>query len=128
VIYLDSSVVLARLFAEDRSLPDSAFLSSSVSSRLLEYEVWNRVHARGFAYSHGDQTRALLDRVVLLQLSPEILARALEPFPAPAQTLDALHLATIVYLRQYTNDIELASFDTRLITAASALGIALFEG
>jgi predicted nucleic acid-binding protein len=127
VIYLDSSVVLARLFVEPRSLPDSAFQSSLVSSGLLEYEVWNRIHVRGLTHSHADTTRDFLNRVVLFELSQEILSRALEPFPVPVRTLDALHLATIVYLRDQPNDIELASFDQRLITGARALGIPLFE-
>ena len=127
MIYLDSSVVLARLFAEDRSLPDSAFQGSLVSSRLLEYEVWNRIHARKTGSSRGDEARALLDRVVLLELSSAILARALEPFPIPIRTLDALHLATIEYLRLGPNEFELASFDERLLAGARALDIPLFE-
>jgi len=126
VIYLDSSVVLARLFAEDRSLPDSAFQSSLVSSRLLEYEVWNRIHARGLPRSHGEETRALMDRVTLIDLTPPALARALEPFPIAVRTLDSLHLATIEFLRRRGESIEFASFDERLLAAARALGIALY--
>jgi hypothetical protein len=127
VIYLDNSIVLARLFAEDRSLPDSAFQSSLTSSRLLEYEVWNRIHARGLPHSHGDEARALMDRVTLVELSPPVLARALQPFPIQVRTLDSLHLATIEFLRRRGESIELASFDERLLAAASALGIALYE-
>ena len=123
MIYLDSSVVLARLFAEDRSLPDSAFQSSLVSSRLLEYEVWNRIHARGLPRSHGDEARALMDRVTLIELSLLSLSRALEPFPIAVRTLDSLHLATIEFLRQRGESIKFASFDERLLTAARALGI-----
>ena len=126
MIYLDSSVVLARLFAEDRSLPDSAFRSSPVSSRLLKYEVWNRIHARGLSHSHGDETRALMDRVTLIELSPPALARALEPFPIAVRTLDSLHLATIEFLRRRGESIEFASFDERLLTAARALGVPLY--
>jgi len=92
VIYLDSSVVLARLFAEDRSLPDSAFLSSLVSSRLLEYEVWNRIHARGLTRSHGQQARDLIERVSQIDLAPPALARALEPFPSAVRTPDSFTL------------------------------------
>ena len=126
MIYLDSSVVLARLFAEDRSLPDSVFQSSLVSSRLLEYEVWNRIHARGLPHSHGDETRALIGRVTLIELSPPALARALEPFPIAVRTLDSLHLATIEFLRRRGESIEFASFDERLLTAARALGVPLY--
>ena len=47
IVYVDTSVVLARLFAEDRSPPDAFWKQRLVASRLLEYEVFNRVHARG---------------------------------------------------------------------------------
>jgi hypothetical protein len=50
------------------------------------------------------------------------LARALEPFPIPLRTLDALHLATMDFLRRNDGAIELASYDNRLIAAAQALG------
>jgi hypothetical protein len=127
VIYLDSSVVLAQIFAEDRSLPETAAEGALVSSRLLEYEAWNRIHARGFTRSHEQEVKAFLARVTLIDLAPEVLARALEPFPISVRTLDGLHLATIEFLRARGEDIELASFDRRLIAAARALGIAIYS-
>jgi len=39
MIYLDTSVVLAELLAEDERPPDSLWDDTLVSSRLLEYEV-----------------------------------------------------------------------------------------
>ncbi len=126
MIYLDSSVVLAQLFAEDRSLPEAVAEGSLASSRLLEYEVWNRIHARGLTRSHGDEVHALLARVSLIDLAPSVLARALAPFPTPVRTLDGLHLATIEFLRERGDDIELASFDRRLIAGARALRIAIY--
>jgi hypothetical protein len=39
VIYLDTSVVLAQLLAEDRRPPASLWSESLVASRLVEYEV-----------------------------------------------------------------------------------------
>src|ERR1700684_2599214 len=60
VIYLDSSVALAHLLAEDRSPPESIWKETLVASRLLEYEVWNRIHARRLARSHGEAVRALI--------------------------------------------------------------------
>jgi hypothetical protein len=80
VIYVDASVALAHLFAEDRDL---------------------------------------------LDLSPEILHRALEPFPVYVRTLDALRLATIDFLRRQGSSVELATYDSRLAAAAQTLGIAL---
>ena len=90
MIYLDSSVALAHLLTEDRSPPEAIWQRPLVSSRLLEYEVWNRIHARGLARSHGNDVRALVGRIALIELAPPVLARALEPFPAPVRPLDAL--------------------------------------
>lgn len=126
MIYLDSSAVLAQLFAEERSLPESVADSPLGSSRLLEYEVWSRIHARGLTHPHFDAANALLARLRLIELSPPVLLRALAPFPVAVRTLDGLHLATIEFLRARGEDIELASYDRRLVAAARALGIAIY--
>lgn len=126
MIYLDSSVVLAYLFAEARSAPDSLWDQQLVSSRLLEYEVWNRIYARGLTRAH-DAAREVFTRIGLFELDAARLTRALEPFPVPVRTLDSLHLATVEHLRQRQAEVTLASFDRRMIAAARALGIALYQ-
>jgi len=123
VIYLDTSVALAHLLAEDRRPADSLWQQPLVASRLLEYELWTRLNARGLGASHGELARRLLERLAMLEMVPNVLARALEPFPAPVRTLDALHLASIEFLRGRGQAIELASYDDRLIVAAGELGI-----
>lgn len=126
MIYIDSSVVLAQLLAEDR-YPDPSFWRDGpfVSSRLLEYEVWNRINGRGLAMSHAEDVRLLLGRLSILELAPAVLARALEPFPTPVRTLDALHLASIEFLRGMGQRPTLATYDQRLSEAAIALDIPL---
>jgi len=94
---------------------------------LLEYEIWTRIHARELARSHGDQVRALVGRVAFVELAPPVLARALEPFPSPVRTLDALHLASIEFLRTQGQVVQLASYDDRLTAAARALRIPLYK-
>jgi predicted nucleic acid-binding protein len=126
MIYLDTSVALAHLLAEDRSPPDSLWQGSLIASRLLEYELWNRINARGLNRSHGEEARALIGHVALIELASPVLARALEPFPIPLRTLDALHVASIEFLRDRGQKIELASYDERMLAAARALGIPLF--
>jgi predicted nucleic acid-binding protein len=126
VIYLDTSVALAYLLTEDRSPPESIWQESLISSRLLEYEVWNRIHARGLGRSHGEEARSLIGRVALIELAPPVLARALEPFPIPVRTLDGLHLASIEFLRARRQTVELASYDERLLAGARALHIPLY--
>lgn len=125
MIYLDSSVALAQLLAEDRTPPETLWQETLVASRLLEYEVWNRLNARGLGRSHGEEARALIGGIALLELAPPVLGRALEAFPVPVRTLDALHLASIEFLRGRGQSVELASYDDRLLAAARALGIPL---
>ena len=127
MIYVDTSVALAQLFAEDRVPPASLWHEELISSRLLEYEVWCRLHAHGLATSHGAGARELLARVSMVELSPLVLARALEPFPVPLRTSDALHLASIEFLRGHQLQPRLASYDERMLRAARAMGIDLLE-
>lgn len=126
MIYLDTSVALAQLLAEDFMPPVALWQQPLVSSRLLEYELWTRIHTRRLARSHGDAARDLVQRLALLELVPEVLGRALEPFPAPLRTLDALHLASIDFLQRRGQVVTLASYDQRQQAAAAAMGIALF--
>jgi predicted nucleic acid-binding protein len=123
VIYVDSSVALSQLMFESRSPPEALWEQPLVSSRLLAYEVWNRIHAYGLTARRSDDARALLALVNLVELSEPALARALQPFTVRIRTLDTLHLATIEFLRQRGETVELATYDHRLVAAAGALGI-----
>ena len=123
--YVDTSVALAELFAEDRRAPAAFWAEPLVSSRLLEYEVWTRVHALGALRSHGEAAREVLSRVSLVELAPTVLSRALEPFPLPVRTLDALHLSTALFLRERSQHVSVAAFDDRLRRAAAAVGLPL---
>ena len=126
MIYADTSVVLAQLLAEDRCPPAGFWQEALVSSRLLEYEIWNRVNARKLAQSHGEAARSLIGRVALLELAPPVLARALEPFPEPVRTLDALHLASADFLRSQGQQLKVATYDERMARAAQVLGFKMY--
>ncbi len=127
MIYLDSSVVLAQLLVEDRVPPERLWREPLTASRLLEYEVWTRIHARRLGQSHGDAVRALIGRLALIELAPPVLVRALESFPRPVRTLDALHLASIEFLRSQGQKLALASYDVRLVASARALKIPIYD-
>ena len=127
MIYLDTSVALAQLLAEDRAPPAALWGEPLIASRLLEYEMWSRINARGLSRSHGEEVRALIGRVALIEMAPPVLARALEPFPIPLRTLDALHVASLEFLRGHGLTVELASYDERMLAAARALRIPLFS-
>ncbi len=127
MIYVDTSVALAQLLAEDRRPPESLWTETLVSSRLLEYEVWTRIHARRLTKSHSDVVRGLLASLAFIELVPTVLGRALEPFPTKVRTLDAIHLASLLFLRERDNSIALATYDNRQRAACRRLKIPLVD-
>jgi predicted nucleic acid-binding protein len=71
--------------------------------------------------------RKLLRGLLFLEMTPTVLERALEPFPIPLRTLDALHVASIHHLRVLGDDVSLSTFDRRMSEAARAMGIPLWD-
>ncbi|MCE2407629.1 MAG: PIN domain-containing protein [Pseudomonadales bacterium] len=129
MIYLDTSVVLAYLFAEKRQPPNHLWRETLVSSRLLTYEMWTAIHARGLVDTHGESARSMIGQVALLELTPNVLAWLIDAMPSrmTLRTLDEIHLATCIYLSNQGQSIALASYDLRMTNAATTLKIPLFE-
>ena len=127
MICVDASVVLARLLAENRSPPVDLWSQALVTSRLLEFEVFNRLHARDVAATHGNDARQLVDRINLVEMSGPVLARALLPLTLPVRTLHALHLATLAFLREQGLTPALATCDQRMVAAAVSKEFALAD-
>ena len=127
MIYVDASVVLAYLLAEDRRPADVLWDGTLIASRLLEYEIWTKLHARKLAESHGEAAQTIIGRIALLELSPVVLARALAGFPITVRTLDALHLASIDFLRRQGQSVELLTYDRRMADAARAMEVPVIE-
>lgn len=118
-------MALAHLLAEDRRPPPALWEGTLVASRWIEYEIWTRLHACKLAESHGEAAHGIIERNALVELAPPAVERALDEFPCPVRTLDALHLATFDFLWRQGQPIELASCDRRTVDAASAQGNAL---
>jgi predicted nucleic acid-binding protein len=127
MIYIDSSVVLAQLLDEERAPPEWLWDEDLVASRLLEYEVWNRAHAYDQAARLAEDITTTLRLVLLMEMEPPVLSRALELIPGSPRTLDALHLATACFIRAGHPGVRLASYDRRLQASAAALGIPLAQ-
>ena len=123
MIYLDSSVALAHLLGEGQAPRQTLWLEPLLSSELLEYEIWNRLLARSAPPAVRSAAMGLIGRLQLVELSRLVLGRALEPFPVPVRTLDALHLATAAFVAAQGQTVELASYDRRMLAAADALRI-----
>lgn len=122
-VYLDSSVALAHVLVEDRRPPDELWSESLIASRLLEYESWVRLQRRGLANSHGDALQAVLERVALLEMIEPIMGAAVEPIDGNPRTLDALHLASMLFLVDEGQRVRLATYDHKLAAIARTAGI-----
>ncbi len=127
MIYLDASVALAEILVEDRRPDPALWAAPLVSSQLLRYEIWSRVHTQGLAQRLGASVAAFTSRVDFVELRGPAMQRALEPFPQPVRTLDALHLAAMDYLRESGYEATLASYDRRMLEVARAMGFAVIE-
>jgi predicted nucleic acid-binding protein len=125
MIYLDSSVLVAHLLAEDRRPPASLWDSPLVSSRLLEVEAWTALHARGMTRL-AEPLRLLLFRLSLLEMEEPVLKRAIEPFAVPVRALDAIHLASAEYLRRIGEDVSIATYDARMRATAKKMEFGLY--
>ncbi|MBK8096135.1 MAG: PIN domain-containing protein [Planctomycetes bacterium] len=127
MIYLDTSVVLATLLAEDRVVPEALWQDTLVASRLLAIEVRVRLSAKGLGSSHSELAGGLLGRVAFVEMDRPVLARAHDPFPVAVRTLEAIHLATACYLRGQGQPVQVATFDERMGAAARAVGLELCD-
>jgi predicted nucleic acid-binding protein len=136
-LYAESSAVLAWLLGEDaaprvRALLRGAELVVASDLTLLECD---RVLIRAASLGETDEAmsadrRAHLNAAAthwhVLRLSPDIVHRARQPFPAePIRTLDAVHLASALAARSAVPGIELLSLDDRVRRAGAQLGFRL---
>ena len=77
--------------------------------------------------THSEPLRLALGRLALVELARPVLARALEPFPVPVRTLDALHLASIDFQTRQNQDVERATYDQRMLKAAKRIGVTILD-
>ena len=61
-----------------------------------------------------------------IDAEPNAVTRALQPFPMPTRTPDALHLASASYLRERGADVRVATYDERMAGAAEGIGLRLY--
>jgi predicted nucleic acid-binding protein len=129
-VYVDTSVTLRVLFREPKPLPVWGKWTEAYASRLWLTEALRTLdRVRGLAGMTDSQV-ALLRRDIdlvhsdfhIIPLTERILARAGESLPTIIGTLDAIHLATALYLRDTTGLDLFLTHDAQLATAASASG------
>ena len=134
IVYAESSAVLRWLFNEAGGaeiLDQLRDAEKVVCSRLTLIEsrraILRAVTTKCIRETEAAELRAALSqaaaRWALLEISPEVAARAEQSFPAePVRTLDAFHLASALLLREALPALALASTDDRVRENATLLG------
>jgi len=134
-VYAETSAVLRWLFGESEGeAVRSALMTASkvVCSRLTLIETRRVVHraqreARISAVQGADVLAVFaqaLSTWAILELSSDVARCAEEPFPhEPVRTLDAIHLASALFLRQSFPDLVVMTVDERVRTNAAQLGL-----
>jgi predicted nucleic acid-binding protein len=102
IVYLDTSVLLRKLFREPEPLAKWASIEQAYASRLLVVEVSRVIDRCRLAGRLDDESVAslkeetvrLLQSIDFVELTDILLERAALPMPTVIGTLDALHLVT----------------------------------
>lgn len=130
IVYVDSSVLLRVVLGEPDRLREWRRIVHPVSSELIRVECLRTIDRARLRLSLSDAAVARsregvlehLDAFELVRLDDVVLARAADPFPTQLGSLDALHLATAILLRPTYDELQLATHDAELGTAARAVG------
>jgi len=128
--YIDSSVLLRVILGEPERLSSWDRIDLAVSSDLIRLECLRtidraRIHLRLTDDAVSRQRADILEAIESINLIPlttSILERAAEPFPTLIGTLDAVHLASALLVRDQYDDLLFATHDQKLAIAARAIG------
>jgi predicted nucleic acid-binding protein len=136
-LYAETSAVLRWLFGEADAAALVDHLRSAdkvVASRLTWIETHRVIRRAERERRIGDTDVAELLAIfaracvhwAVLELTRDIAERAVEGFPVePVRTLDAIHLASALFLRRSLPDVVLLSTDDRVRRNGARLGFQL---
>lgn len=130
IVYVDTSVVLRILLREPNPLGTWGKWDKAYASALWRVEALRTIDRLRLTHEINDIEVANLVRDVQLThqtfaihpLTERIFQRASETFPTVVGTLDAIHLATALAIREIENLDYLLTHDSQLGTAARSLG------
>lgn len=132
-VYLDTSVVLRVLFREPEPIAGWGAWDEACSSRLWLAEALRTIDRLRLGNQLGDpQVAALREQIDvvhgalhILPVTESILERAGASFPTVVGTLDAIHLASALAIRESVPLDRFLTHDDRLAVAARSLGFAV---
>jgi len=129
-VYVDTSVLLRKLLGEVGALRQWNSIETALSSELIAVEALRTIDRARLRLRLSDDEVAnrranvieTLGGFHLAELNRTVLDRAAQPFPTTLGTLDAIHLATALLLRESEQSPVFATHDLQLGTAARSLG------
>ena len=129
-VYVDTSVTLRVLFREPDPLPEWGQWTEACASRIWHTEALRTLDRLRLTAAIDDnlvvQHRCDIELIHsvfhIIPVSDRILSRAAESFPTVVGTLDAIHLATAIQIRDTVGLDAFLTHDTQLATAAAASG------
>ena len=130
IFYLDTSVVLRILFGEANPVSVWKKWKKAYSSALWQIEALRTIDRMRLTHEITDMEVAALVREVqiihetlaICPMDDRILQRAGETFPTVVGTVDAIHLASALSIREIDNLDAVLTHDLQLATAARSLG------
>ena len=130
IVYVDTSVVLRVLLHEPNPVGVWGQWNKAYSSALWRVEALRTVDRLRLTHEISDTEVAELVRDIQIThetfaihpITNQVLQRASETFPTVVGTLDAMHLATALSIREIESLDLLLTHDSQLSTAARSLG------
>ena len=130
IVYLDTSVMLRVLFGEPNPISEWGHWEKAYSSTLIRIESLRTVDRLRLSGYLTDQEVAGLvkeieivyETLFVIGMTDSILRRAGDSFPTVVGTLDALHLATALSVRELEKVDLFLTHDQQLGIAAQSVG------
>ena len=132
-VYLDTTVVLRVLFHEPHPIPLWGKWETAYSSSLLRVEALRNVDGLRLTGRLSDleladltgELQIVYETLAVYPITNRILQRASETFPTVVGTLDAIHMASALAVREFAALDLFLTHDSQLATVARALGFAV---
>jgi predicted nucleic acid-binding protein len=130
ILYIDSSIAGRVIFRQDHPLEGLESYETVASSALLSVELRRAAQRLQVDLTQPTEWLAgVLDAIAaferslqLVHITPPVIKRAGGPFGAPVRSLDAIHLASALLLRERTDpDLVFATHDRQQAVVARAL-------
>lgn len=131
-VYLDSSVVLRRLFGQRGMVAGWGTWNNAYASVLVRLEVLRTIDRMRLSHRILDRevgrlvtsAHAVFEALQFIPLNGAILERAAQSFPTTLGTLDALHLSSALWVtREAEVDVTVLTHDRELALAAQSMNL-----